>query len=202
MRRLVRDLGLEDTFGHYIDRLPGATLATDNLVSMFGLNRRLRGALIGHLALFEICSVVPMGRYLAAARRIGGLPALERYYEVHVEADVHHARLALEEMVAKFTAHEPELATDIIFGAAKRPIYSPMKELPFDHRRTDQRPRHHVPFAADREGARRSVRGCRRFPSGGKLMTSISAPANVKAPKAALWSSIDVEWYCFMSGAI
>lgn len=114
----MRELELNDTFGHYIDRLPGATLATDNLVSMFGLNRRLRGALIGHLALFEMSSVVPMGRYLAAARRIGDLPALERFYEVHVEADVHHARLALEDMVAKFTDDEPELGTDIIFGAA------------------------------------------------------------------------------------
>lgn len=114
----MRDLELNDTFGDYVDRLPGATLATDNLVSMFGLNRRLRGALIGHLALFEMCSIVPMGRYLAAARRVGGLPALERFYEVHVEADVHHARLALEEMVAKFMDDEPELAADIVFGAA------------------------------------------------------------------------------------
>lgn len=114
----MRDLGLDETFGHYIDRLQGATLATDNLVSMFGLNRRLRGALIGHLALFEMCSVIPMGRYLTAARRVGGLPALEQFYEVHVEADAHHARLALDEMVAKFIDYEPELGADIIFGAA------------------------------------------------------------------------------------
>lgn len=90
----MRDLELDDSFGHFVDRLPGPTLATDNLVSMFGLNRRLRGALIGHLVLFEMCSVVPMGRDLAAARRIGGLPTLERFFEVHVEADAHHARLA------------------------------------------------------------------------------------------------------------
>ncbi|CAN5752951.1 iron-containing redox enzyme family protein [soil metagenome] len=114
----MRELGLDSEFGRYVDRLPGATLATDNLVSMFGLNRRLRGALIGHLALFEMCSVVPMGRYHAAARRVGGLPALERFYEVHVEADVHHARLALEQMVAPFSADEPELREDMIFGAA------------------------------------------------------------------------------------
>ncbi len=114
----LRDLGLSDEFGHYVDRLPGATLATDNLVSMFGLNRRLRGALIGHLALFEMCSVAPMGRYLAAARRLGGLPALERFYEVHVDVDAHHARLALDEMVAPFAHDEPDLAPEIIFGAA------------------------------------------------------------------------------------
>lgn len=112
------ELGLDATFGHYVDRLPGVTLATDNLVSMFGLNGRLRGALVGHLALFEMCSVVPMSRYLGAARRIGGLAALERFYEVHVEVDAHHGRIALDEMVGGVVADEPDLAPDVIFGAA------------------------------------------------------------------------------------
>lgn len=111
------ELGLNREFGHYIDRLPGSTLATDNLVELFALNRRLRGALIGHLALFEITSVVPMSRYLAGARRVGGLPALERFYETHVEADVHHGRIASTHMVRGLLADEPELAPDIIFGA-------------------------------------------------------------------------------------
>jgi hypothetical protein len=112
------DLGLDPTFGAYVDRLPGVTLATDNLVSMFGLHRRLRGAVVGHLALFEMCSVVPMGHYLRAARRLGGLPALERFYEVHVQVDEHHARLALEEMVAPMVAADPDIAADVVFGAA------------------------------------------------------------------------------------
>lgn len=111
-------LGLDPAFGHYLDRLPGTTLATDNLVSLFALNRRLRGALIGHLALFEMTSVVPMSRYLAAARRLGGLDAFERFYEVHVEADAHHAALALDQMIGGFVATEPDLAADMIFGAA------------------------------------------------------------------------------------
>ena len=112
------DLGLDPTFGAYVDRLPGVTLATDNLVSMFGLHRRLRGAVVGHLALFEMCSVVPMGHYLRAARRLGGLAALERFYEVHVQVDEHHARLALEEMVAPMVAADPDIAADVVFGAA------------------------------------------------------------------------------------
>jgi len=111
-------LGLDPEFATYIDRLPGTTLATDNLVSLFALNRRLRGALIGHLALFEMTSVRPMSRYLSAARRIGGLPAFERFYEVHVEADAHHAEVALDQMVSGFLGTEPGLAADMIFGAA------------------------------------------------------------------------------------
>jgi hypothetical protein len=111
-------LGLDSRFGHYIDRLPGTTLATDNLASMFGLHRRLRGALVGHLALFEMTSVAPMSRYLGAAQRVGDLPALERFYEIHVEADTRHGQLALDQMVTGVIATEPELADDVIFGAA------------------------------------------------------------------------------------
>ena len=58
-------------YGTYLDRLPGITLSTCNLVSLFGLHRRWRGALVGHLALFEMCSVGPMGRYQAALERFG-----------------------------------------------------------------------------------------------------------------------------------
>ena len=116
--RAMAELGLDPSYGAYVDRLPGSTLATDNLVSMFALHHRLRGALVGHLALFEMCSVTPMSRYLSAARRVGGLPALERFYEVHVEADGHHSRLALDEMVAPMAAAHPELAGDMVFGAA------------------------------------------------------------------------------------
>lgn len=114
----MEEVGLSPALGAYIDLLPGATLATDNLISMFGLSRRLRGALVGHLALFEMCSVTPMSRYLVAARRLGGMPALENFYAVHVEADAEHSRLALDEMVAPLVAASPELAADVIFGAA------------------------------------------------------------------------------------
>jgi len=112
------ELDLDPAFGRYIDDLPGTTLATDNLVNLFGLNRRLRGALVGHLALFEMCSVVPMTRYLNAARRVGDLPALERFYAVHVEADAHHSQVALHQMAASLARQEPQLSPDIIFGAA------------------------------------------------------------------------------------
>jgi hypothetical protein len=111
------ELALDPTFGAYVDRLPGVTLATDNLVSMFGLHHRLRGALVGHLAHFELSSPRPMARYLKAASRLG-LPALARFYEVHVAADAHHGQLALDGAVGPLVAAEPELAADVIFGAA------------------------------------------------------------------------------------
>ena len=41
----MRALDLDPTYGAYLDVVPAVTLATTNLVSMFGLHRRWRGAL-------------------------------------------------------------------------------------------------------------------------------------------------------------
>jgi hypothetical protein len=110
-------LGLDPTYGSYLDLLPGTTLATVNLVSLFGLHRRHRGALIGHLALFEMTSVTPMARYSRALARLGFDDDVRRFYDIHVEADVHHAVVAAGAMAGGFAAHEPDLAADIVFGA-------------------------------------------------------------------------------------
>lgn len=110
-------LGLDTTYGEYVDRLPGTTLATVNLVSLFGLHRRLRGALVGHLAVFEMTSVLPMGRYSRALRRLGMGAEARRFYDVHVEADVRHAVIAASAMAGGLAAQQPALAGDILFGA-------------------------------------------------------------------------------------
>ncbi len=115
--KTMRSLGLDDTYGAYLDRLPGVTLATCNLVSMLGLHRRLRGALIGHLAVFEMTSVGPMARYATALRRLGLGDEAARFYDVHVTADAHHQELAAGPMAEGLAAAEPELLGDLQFGA-------------------------------------------------------------------------------------
>ncbi len=115
--RTMASLDLDPTYGAYLDVLPGTTLATVNLVSLFGLHRRWRGALVGHLALFEMTSVGPMQRYSNALRRFGAPPAARRFYDVHVEADAVHEMVALEEMVKGLLRDEPRLAADVAFGA-------------------------------------------------------------------------------------
>jgi hypothetical protein len=110
-------LGLDTRYGAYLDLVPGVTLATTNLVSLFGLHRRWRGALVGHLAVFESTSVGPMGRYAAALRRLGVGGAAERFYDVHVEADAHHEVVAVRDMAGGLVAQEPQLAGDVVFGA-------------------------------------------------------------------------------------
>lgn len=110
-------LDLDATYGAYLDRLPGTTLATTNLISFFGLHRRWRGALIGHLAVFEMTSVEPMGRYAATMRRLGVAEAAIRFYDVHVEADARHQVIAATDLAAGLARDEPDLSGDILFGA-------------------------------------------------------------------------------------
>jgi hypothetical protein len=110
-------LELDATYGAYVDQLPGTTLATTNLISFFGLHRRWRGALVGHLAVFEMTSVKPMGRYSATLRRLGLPPSARRFYDVHVEADARHEIVAAAGLAGGLARSEPELAGDIIFGA-------------------------------------------------------------------------------------
>ncbi|MDP1858293.1 MAG: iron-containing redox enzyme family protein, partial [Gemmatimonadaceae bacterium] len=65
------ELGLDSRYGAYLGHLPAVTLATVNLMSMFGLHRRWRGAIVGHLALFEWESSGPNRRYAPGLRRVG-----------------------------------------------------------------------------------------------------------------------------------
>jgi hypothetical protein len=110
-------LDLDPTYGAYLDRLPGVTLATVNLISLFGLHRRHRGALVGHLAVFEMTSVEPMGRYAATVDRLGLPVEAREFYAVHVTADAHHEVVAADGLVAGLAAAEPQVAPDILFGA-------------------------------------------------------------------------------------
>jgi hypothetical protein len=111
-------LGLDPTYGVYLDKLPGVTLATVNLVSMFGLHRRWRAALVGHLAVFELTSVEPMARYSQTLARMGIGAEGRRFYDVHVVADTHHGAIALDRMVAGLIEIEPQLGADLLFGAS------------------------------------------------------------------------------------
>jgi len=115
--RTMRALGLDAGYGAYLPRIPGVALATVNLVSLFGLHRRWRGALVGHLAVFEMASVVPMGRYRDALRRLGFGTDATAFYQVHVAADAVHEIIALHRLAAGFAAVEPDRAGDVLFGA-------------------------------------------------------------------------------------
>jgi hypothetical protein len=113
----LRHLGLDDRYGCYLDAVPGVTLTTGNLISLFGLHRRWRGALVGHLALFEMCSVGPMGRYAASIRRLGVPDDAARFYDEHVVADARHEVIARDHLVGGLVEQEPILGGEVVFGA-------------------------------------------------------------------------------------
>jgi hypothetical protein len=110
-------LGLDASYGAYLPLLPGITLATVNLMSWFGLHRRLRGALVGHLAVFEMTSSVPNRRYGGGLRRLGFGPGVTGFYDEHVEADAVHENIAVWDLADALSRAEPALADDIVFGA-------------------------------------------------------------------------------------
>jgi hypothetical protein len=111
-------LGLNSAYGAYLDHIPAVTLATVNLMSLCGLHRRLVGAIVGHLALFEMTSSVPNRRYARALRRLGLGGRATAFFDEHVEADAVHEQVAAHDLCGALAAAEPELAGDILLGAA------------------------------------------------------------------------------------
>ena len=110
-------VGLDPTYGAYLDHIPGVTLATVNLMSLFGLHRRLRGAIVGHLALFEMTSSIPNRRYAAGLRRLGHDGAATEFFDEHVEADAVHENIAAVDLAGGLARQEPLLASQILWGA-------------------------------------------------------------------------------------
>jgi hypothetical protein len=116
-RKTMKAMGLDPGYGAYLDRLPGITLATVNLMSLLGLHRRWRGALVGHLALFEMTSTKPNRRYSLALRRLGFGKDATHFFDEHVLADSVHEAVAAHDLAGSLAAEQPELAGDIAFGA-------------------------------------------------------------------------------------
>lgn len=115
--KTMRELGLDDRENAYLAHAPGKTLATVNLMSATGLRRSRRGAIVGHLAMFEMTSALPNRRYGNALRRLGfGIEATD-FYDEHVEADAVHENIAAYDLAGELARQEPALATEILFGA-------------------------------------------------------------------------------------
>jgi hypothetical protein len=115
--RTMAGLGLDPAYGAYLSVLPGITLATVNVMSFFGLHRRLRGALVGHLAVFEMTSSIPNRRYGNALRRLGFGADVTAFYDEHVQADAVHENIAAWDLAGGLQRTEPSIVDDIILGA-------------------------------------------------------------------------------------
>jgi hypothetical protein len=110
-------LGLDPAYGAYLDRIPGFTLATVNLMSLLALHRSRRGAITGHLAVFEMTSSLPNGRYARGLRRLSAPEDAIEFFDEHVIADAVHENIAAIDLAGGLARQEPELGPDILWGA-------------------------------------------------------------------------------------
>jgi hypothetical protein len=110
--------GLDPAYGAHVDVVPAPTLAVNNAMSLFALHRRLRGALMGHLAAFESTSSLPCRRYAGGAGRLGFDERVTAYFDEHVEADAVHEQLACRSICQRLVEQHPELHGDVLMGAA------------------------------------------------------------------------------------
>ena len=116
--RTLEAAGLDATYGAYVEEVSAISLAGANAMSLFGLNRRLRGAGAGHFAAFEATSSVPSRKVAAGLDRLGFPHEAATYFQEHVEADAVHEQVAVRDLCGTLVAHEPDLRADVLFGAA------------------------------------------------------------------------------------
>ncbi|AXI77360.1 iron-containing redox enzyme family protein [Peterkaempfera bronchialis] len=113
---LLAGAGLDSGYGHYLDAVPAVTLATVNLMSLLGLHRSLRGALVGHFAAAEITTAPSARRMVRALERLGADEACVRFYAEHIVADAVHEQVMRREVIGDLLEREPELTDDVVFG--------------------------------------------------------------------------------------
>ncbi|MGA8115428.1 MAG: iron-containing redox enzyme family protein [Actinocatenispora sp.] len=113
---LLRGAGLDDGYGRYVDDVPASMLAVVNMMSLFGLHRTMRGALVGHFAAAEIGTPPSARRLVRALERMDADAACTHFYAEHVEADAVHEQVMRHEVVADLLHREPDLARDVVWG--------------------------------------------------------------------------------------
>jgi hypothetical protein len=114
----MSSLGLDNSHGSYVEIVPGVTLATVNLKSMFSFHPHWRAAMFGHAAASEVTSLESMERYCRALNRFGLEAVGRRFVDVAVPFDARRPLIARNQVFAELLTAEPKLATDVIFGAA------------------------------------------------------------------------------------
>lgn len=100
----------------YIDCVPPESLATVNFMSMCGLRRELRGALVGLYAAAEITTAPSARRMVAALDRLDAPQPCKHFYTEHIEADAVHEQVLRHDVVGELIHDDPKSAVDVVFG--------------------------------------------------------------------------------------
>ncbi|WP_354638018.1 iron-containing redox enzyme family protein [Kitasatospora camelliae] len=114
--RMMSDFGLDPAYGRYLDLVPAPALAVVNLMTLFGLHRALRAALVGQFAAVEITSPPGAERLARAFERLGASADGTLFYREHVVADAVHEQLVRYTVIEPLVAADPHLADGIAFG--------------------------------------------------------------------------------------
>lgn len=115
--RGLEESALSPEYGAYIDDAPLEILEQDNVMSMLGLNRRLRAASLGFLAAFEATSSAPSRKVARGLERLGFPAEIIEYYTEHVEADAVHEQLAVRNICGALLDEDPGQYENVYFGA-------------------------------------------------------------------------------------
>jgi len=115
--RTLAAVGLDPGYAAYVEDVSAISLAAANVMSLFGLNRRLVAAGVGHFAIFEASSSVPSRRIAAGLERLG-LSQAAPYFDEHVEADAVHEQVVARDVCGAVVAEDPCLLGEVVFGAA------------------------------------------------------------------------------------
>jgi len=113
---LLAGAGLHPGYLHYLDDVGAPMLALVNMMSLFGLHRRHRGALVGHFATVEITSPPGSKNMVEALHRFDADPACVRFYAEHVEADAVHEQVMRTDVIGDLLAQEPDQRAAVTFG--------------------------------------------------------------------------------------
>ena len=115
---MMSDLDLDASYGAYVSASPAEAFRVVNLMSLFGLHREHRGALVGQFAAVEITSSPAARRLADALARLGAGAEGTDFYREHIEADAVHEQLVRREVIGALLEDEPGLERDIAFGLA------------------------------------------------------------------------------------
>lgn len=113
---LLAGADLDPGYLHYLDQVPAPAIAVVNLMSLFGLHRGLRGALVGHFTAAEITTAPSAHRMAQTLQRLRLPDACVRFYTEHIEADAVHEQVMRRDVLGDLLDREPDLAADVVLG--------------------------------------------------------------------------------------
>ncbi|MEU7475887.1 iron-containing redox enzyme family protein [Lentzea sp. NPDC042327] len=113
---LLEGAGMSAEYLHYLDDVPAPAIAIVNMMSLFGLHRSLRGALVGHFAAAEITTAPSAQRMAQALQRLGADPRCAEFFTEHIEADAVHEQIMRRDVIGSLLEQDPGLTDDVAFG--------------------------------------------------------------------------------------